>query len=200
MKKKKDKSTQEPKKKSLILRWIAWKLKILEFFSPLSLVALRIYVALAFWRSGLTKLTSWDNTVFLFESEYMTHKKITFFGSEFLTPEMVAYAGTFAELVFPILLITGLAGRFAASGLLIMIAVIRYTYAPSPEDVIWGLMLLPILTIGPGKASWDYFIKATFYGEIDSASIKQKLFAILCTLTLTLYAAFLIFTDVIQMQ
>jgi putative oxidoreductase len=200
MKKKKEKTPKENKKQGFILRFAAFKLRVLDFFSPLSLVALRIYVALQFWRSGLTKLTSWDNTIFLFKDEYMTHKKITFFGNEFLTPEMVAYAGTFAELVFPLLLIIGLAGRFAATGLLVMIAVIRYTYSPSPEDIIWTLMLLPILTMGPGKASWDYFIRATFYGETDTASIKQKLFAILCTLCLTLYAAFLIFTDIIQMH
>lgn len=195
-----EKKVAEPKKKNLILRLIEWKLSVLDFLSPLSFVALRLYVALIFWRSGLTKIVDFDTAILLFENEYMTHKKITLFGKMFLTPEMAAYGSTFGELVLPILLIIGLAGRFAAFGLLVMTAIIQFTYTSSPEHMVWTLMLLPILMMGPGKASWDHFIKGTFYGNIDDSTIKAKLFAILCTLCLTLYAAFLIFTDIVRVQ
>ena len=200
MAKKKEKTSAEPKKKGFILSLIEWKLNLLDFLSPLSLVALRLYIAHTFWLSGLTKLENWDNTIFLFESEYATHKKLAPFGYEILTPEMAAIGGTFAELTFPILLVLGLAGRFAAAGLLVMIAVIQFTYEMHNDHLVWALMLLPILTMGPGKASWDYFIKNSFYGTLDSASVKEKMFAILCTLLLTLYGVSLIIADIIKMQ
>jgi putative oxidoreductase len=201
MKKKKEKPVAaEPKKKGAIIRLIEWKLKMLDFLSPLSLVALRVYIARSFWLSGLTKIENWDNTIFLFESEYQTHKKLTFFGHEFLTPEMTAIGGTFAELTFPILLILGLAGRFAAASLLVMVAVIQFTYTSHNDHLVWALMLFPIIAMGPGKASWDHFIKNSFYGTMDSSSVKEKLFAILCTLLLTLYGTSLIIADIIKIQ
>lgn len=188
------------KKNSLILKLIKFKLDFLDFISPLALVGLRLYIANIFFKSGLTKIANFDNAILLFKDEYMTADKITLFGYKFLTPEIAAYAGTAAELGFSILLVLGLASRFAAFGLLVMTAVIEFTYASYPEHQVWALMLFTILTIGGGKASWDYFIKNTFFGSAESDTIKQKLFAVFCTLCLSLYATYLIFVNIIQMH
>ncbi len=191
--------TKQPKN-NFILRVAAWKLHALEFISPLSFVALRVYVGLVFWISGLTKIADFDTTILLFENEYMTHKLITVFGMQVLTPEIAAYMGTFNELVFSILLMIGFGGRLAAFVLLCMTAVIQFTYTSHPDHLVWALMLFPILTMGAGRASWDFFIRSAVYGGMEKYSVKEKLFAVLCTMCLTFYATYLIFTDVVQMQ
>ncbi len=191
---------QEAKKKGFIVRVAEWKLGVLDFFSPLSLVALRIFVGLVFWRSGLTKITDFDSTILLFESEYMTADKLTLFGHKFLTPEIAAYMGTFNELVFSILLIIGFGGRLAAFVLLCTTAIIQFTYTSSPDHLVWALMLSVILFMGAGRASWDYFIRGTVFGTIDNTPVKDKLFAVLCTLCVTSYAGYLVFTNIIQPQ
>lgn len=176
------------------------KLGLLDALSPLSFLALRIYVGLVFWKSGLTKIVDFDSTIMLFQNEYMTADKLTIFGQKIITPEIAAYMGTFNELVFSMLLIIGLGGRLAAFVLLCMTAVIEFTYASYPEHQVWALMLFTILTAGPGRASWDYFIRGTFFGTIDNAPVREKIFAVLCTLCVTLYAGYLIFFNIIQPQ
>ena len=42
----------------------------LDFIAPALDLGIRLWVANVFWKSGLTKLQSWDTTVALFESEY----------------------------------------------------------------------------------------------------------------------------------
>jgi putative oxidoreductase len=55
-------------------------------------------VANAFFKAGLVKAQSIDSTILLFTHEYQV---------PFLSPEVAAYAGTFTELFFPVLLATG---------------------------------------------------------------------------------------------
>jgi len=86
---------------NFILKLARKKLQIIDFISPIGMVLLRVWVALVFWKSGLTKLASWDTTVFLFEEEYQTADKITFFGHKFLTPEIAAFGATTGELILP---------------------------------------------------------------------------------------------------
>ncbi len=183
--------------KNFLLKAYNIKIAILDFLSPLSLIGLRIYVGLVFWKSGLTKLFNIDNAIDLFRDEYQTADKIKIFGHKFLTPEICAYSGTFVETVFSTLLILGLAGRFSALALLVMTAVIQFTYDQSPEHIVWALMLGTILLMGPGRGSWDYFIKSTFYGAPDNDTIADRLFATFCTLCVTLFVGFLIYKDIL---
>ncbi len=90
----------------------------LDAAQPLAALVARIYVANAFFLSGLTKLRDWGTTVSLFTDEY--HVPL-------LPPELAAVMGTTGELVLPVLLVLGLAGRFAALGLSVVnvVAVIR---------------------------------------------------------------------------
>ena len=81
---------------------------LLDRLQPLLLLAARLYVALIFFRAGLLKLADWSSTLVLFQETYKV---------PVLPPELAAYIGTFGELVFPVLLVLGLAGRFGAAGL-----------------------------------------------------------------------------------
>ncbi|MBA2721649.1 MAG: DoxX family membrane protein, partial [Methylibium sp.] len=44
--------------------------RALEALQPAALLAARVYIGAAFFRSGLTKLADWETTLLLFENEY----------------------------------------------------------------------------------------------------------------------------------
>lgn len=131
---------------------------MLETLSPLVDVAIRVLIALVFFKSGLTKIASWDTTLSLFENEYAV---------PFLPPELAAYLGTAVELGMPVFLVFGLGTRLAALVLFVfnIIAVISY---PDLGEVglhdhqYWGLFLLVTLLHGPGKLSLDHLIRRCF--------------------------------------
>jgi putative oxidoreductase len=124
------------------------------YLAPVADLAIRLWVANAFFKSGLTKIASWDSTVLLFTYEYQV---------PLLSPETAAYLGTFTELAFPLFLALGLAGRPAALVLFVfnIVAVISYPglmEAGVQEHLVWGLMLLVTLGHGPGRLSLDHLI------------------------------------------
>jgi putative oxidoreductase len=129
-----------------------------QYAAPVLDLAIRVWVAKAFFLSGLTKIQSWDSTLALFENEYQV---------PLLPPELAAYMGTFTELFFPVLLVLGIGTRFAAGVLFIfnVIAVISYpdlSEAGLKDHHYWGLLLLVTLLHGPGKLSVDHFIRRRF--------------------------------------
>ena len=126
----------------------------LETLQPVALLAARLYVAQAFFLSGLTKLRDWDTTLALFADEY--HVPL-------LPTELAAYLGTGGELVLPVLLVLGLFGRFAALGLFVVNAVAVLSLgeiAPAAlqQHQFWGSMLIGLLLWGPGKWSLDAWL------------------------------------------
>ena len=128
---------------------------LLECSTPIADLLIRIWVANVFWKSGLTKIANWDTTLYLFEYEYQV---------PVLAPSFAASLGTAAEIVLPILLVFGLAGRAAAGALFVfnIVAVISYpglSSAAVAQHHVWGLMLLVPLLRGPGKISIDHFIR-----------------------------------------
>lgn len=121
--------------------------------APAALLA-RLYVANAFFSSGLTKLRDWDITLSLFMDEY--HVPL-------LPPELAAWMGTAGELVLPVLLVLGLGGRFAALGLSVVnvMAVLSLSeIAPAAlqQHITWGVLLLTLALYGPGAWAADRFI------------------------------------------
>jgi putative oxidoreductase len=134
--------------------------RALEWLQPVFVLGARLYVASVFFKSGLTKIASMDNTILLFTHEYQV---------PLLSPELAAYLGTGAELVLPVLLALGLGGRFAAAALfaLNIVAVISY---PELNEVgvmqhqYWGALLLVPLLYGPGKLSLDWIIRRRLAG------------------------------------
>ncbi|MDD5612877.1 MAG: DoxX family protein, partial [Gallionella sp.] len=109
---------------------------------PVLDVALRLFLANVFFKSGLTKLQTWDSTLYLFREEYKV---------PLLPPDFAAYLATGAELALPVLLVFGLFGRFAALGLFILNAVAAYSYyeqlsaAGLQQHFYWGALLTVLL-------------------------------------------------------
>ncbi|WP_233505899.1 DoxX family membrane protein [Rhodoferax lacus] len=67
-----------------------------------------MYVAQAFFLSGVTKLRNWDTRLALFQDAY--HVPV-------LPPAWAALLGTWGDIGSPALLVLGLGGRLAALGL-----------------------------------------------------------------------------------
>ena len=126
----------------------------LNLLAPVFDLALRLYLAQVFFRSGLIKVHSWDSTLFLFENEYEV---------PLLAPELAAYLGTAAELVLPVFLALGLGTRFFALALFVFNAVAVISYpglsdAGLKDHILWGALMLVILFHGPGKLSVDQLV------------------------------------------
>lgn len=123
----------------------------LDHLAPVADLAVRLWVAPVFFKAGLVKIQSWETTLLLFENEYQV---------PLLSPEAAAYLGTGAELILPVLLALGLAGRFAAAALFIfnVVAVISYPAlqgAGLEQHYVWGLLLFVTVARGPGALSLD---------------------------------------------
>ncbi len=123
---------------------------------PLLLLVQRLGIAAVFFMSGRTKvdgfLTVNDNAFELFRYEYSL---------PLVPPELAAYAATYSEHLFPMLLLFGLFTRFAATGLLAMTLVIQLFVYPDawPTHLSWAGLLLPLVALGGGKLSLDRFLK-----------------------------------------
>jgi putative oxidoreductase len=120
---------------------------------PLSLILLagRIGVGATFFRAGLLKYHSWEFTVRLFQEEYRV---------PLLDPAVAARIAMVQELTIPLLLFAGLATRLATLPLLGMILVIQTFVYPNAynEHLVWGSLLVLLLTRGPGVFSLDHVI------------------------------------------
>ena len=126
-----------------------------EYISPLFDLGLRLFLANVFLKSGLTKIQTWDSTLYLFRDEY--HVPL-------LNPELAAWLATSAELGLSVLLLLGLAGRFAAAGLFILNAVAVLSYSELSEEGIshhlyWGILLAVLLILTRGKWSIDAWLE-----------------------------------------
>lgn len=123
----------------------------LERLQPLAQLAARLYVAQVFFAAGLSKLRDWETTLALFENEYAV---------PLLPTDLAAVLGTGGEIVLPVLLALGLAGRFAAAGLSVVniVAVVSLAeIAPAAlaQHQLWGVLLAVLLLWGPGRWSVD---------------------------------------------
>lgn len=139
--------------------WVLFT-RALDALQPLAALLARLYVGQAFFLSGLTKLRDWDITVSLFTDEYKV---------PLLSPAVAAAAGTAGELVLPVLLVLGLAGRFSALGLFVVnaVAVISLSeIAPAAlqQHVFWGSLLAALAIYGPGRWSLDRFFAPRLNG------------------------------------
>lgn len=143
----------------------------------LALAALRVAVAVPFWRSGLTKWDGFlhlsDSAVFLFTDEFRLH----LFGAEvpFPAPTLMATASGTAEIVLPVLLVLGLGTRLAALGILAMTGIIQLTEPDGWANfhLPWAAMALAVLTFGPGRLALDSVV-ARIAGVVPTAGISGR--------------------------
>lgn len=119
-------------------------------FFPLLVLLMRLWMAMVFWNSGLAKITNWSSTILLFKEEYNV---------PVISPEFAAYMSATVELTCPILLVLGFATRFATIPMLVMTAVIQFTYFHSLMHLYWAFLFATILFYGPGKFSIDAWMR-----------------------------------------
>ncbi|MDX8517451.1 DoxX family protein [Mesorhizobium sp. VK23D] len=132
-------------------------------------IFLRAALAVPFFRSGLTRWDGFlqisDSTTYLFEEEFKLH----LFGAEygFPMPDAVAYLVATAELTLPVLLVLGLATRFAALAMLVMTGVIQLVVPDGWANfhLPWAAMAISIIALGAGPISLDRLIALRFASE-----------------------------------
>ena len=77
-----------------------------------------------------------------------------------IPPGAAAYVATFAEIVFPVLLLFGLMTRISALALFIAVLVMQFLVFPGhwwTEHAYWLALLLVLMSRGPGAISLDSF-------------------------------------------
>ena len=115
----------------------------------IGLLFCRVAVGAVFWRSGLTKVD--DNFM-------VTDATVSLFETSYHMPGWLAYPGTYAELLFPLMLFAGLGTRLGALGLIGQTLVIQLFVYPDffwQEYALWYAMLLMPLTMGSGVLGLD---------------------------------------------
>lgn len=144
-----------------------WALARILPHGLLALVA-RLGLAATFWTSGQTKVQGlvvdpirgrlelgWprlsESALDLFRYEY---------GLPLLDPAWAAWLAATAEHALPLLLVVGLATRWAALGLLAMTLVIQVFVYPLawPVHLTWAAALLYLIARGPGRLSLDAIV------------------------------------------
>ena len=126
---------------------------VVGHLQSLALLAARLDVARVFFMSGLTKLHDWPATLALFADVYQV---------PLLPPTLAAYMATAGELLLPVLLVTGLATRFAAAGLFVVnlvaalsLAADDFSPAAEAQHLLWGVLALVLALWGAGRWSLD---------------------------------------------
>lgn len=129
-------------------------------------------IAAVFWKSGQTKIEGFaadfvtgeytfgwprlsDSAVALFQDEYMR---------PLIPPELAAPMAAFAEHLFPVLLLLGLATRFSPFALLVMTLTIQIFVYPDayPTHGVWAAVLLFLVARGGGAISVDHLLVRRF--------------------------------------
>ena len=116
----------------------------------------RLSIAALFFLSGRTKVDGFlhitDGTYELFRSEYKL---------PLVPPELAAHLATYAEHVFPLLLVLGLCTRLSALALLGMTLTIQLFVYPDawPTHLSWAAILLYLAGRGAGTFSLDRLLK-----------------------------------------
>ena len=137
---------------------------------PDSLIAFlaRFALAATFWSSGQTKVQGFAiNFVtgnFEFGWPQLSDSVVDLFRDEYklpiIPPELAAPMAAFAEHLFPLLLLIGLATRFSALALLAMTMTIQLFVYPDayPTHGVWAMVLLVLIVRGAGPYSADHWL------------------------------------------
>jgi len=123
----------------------------------IALLLTRVALAGIFWRSYETKIVegTWltinDTQYFLFADQ---------FSGLPIPTDLAVPMATYAEFLFPILLVIGLLSRFSAAALAVMALVIQIFVFPTLDHFMgWDIMVLAmagiIISRGPGLFSLD---------------------------------------------
>lgn len=120
-----------------------------KWIAPLWFLAMRLWLAQVFLKSGLVSISDWKRNVQLFKYEFKV---------PVIHPEIAAFFSTSVELVCPILLILGLGTRVGALGILVTSLVIELTYDHNLNHFLWIALSTTLLLKGGGTLSADTWI------------------------------------------
>lgn len=112
-------------------------------------LALRLWIADAFFVSGVLKLADWDKALYLATHEYPV---------AWLTPAAAAATGIAVELIGSVLLATGLATRVGALALGALSLVVQFNYAALDANLFWAAICTGYVVRGAGRLSLDRLI------------------------------------------
>ncbi|MBU6141049.1 MAG: DoxX family protein [Proteobacteria bacterium] len=117
-----------------------------KYLASILLLAIRIFVGLVFFKSGLTKFSNVDQAIILFTYEYSV---------PILPPAFAAISSMFFELACGGALIVGIFTRLAALPLIGMTLVIQIFVFQNPEHFYWLFLLATLAIYGGGIFSAD---------------------------------------------
>ncbi|MBS0468294.1 MAG: DoxX family protein [Proteobacteria bacterium] len=126
----------------------------------LAQLALRVALAVPFWRSGHLK---WDGLFQLNDTAIALFEDLQLHlpggPYHYPAPALFAFLSGCMEIGLPVLLVLGLGTRFAALGLLLMTGVIELTVPDGwPIHLTWAAMALGIMAWGPGALAIDRWL------------------------------------------
>lgn len=140
-----------------------------------ALLLTRVALAGIFWRSYKTKVE--EGSLFsINEVQYFI------FDNEFsglpLSSDIAVPLTTYAEFLFPVLLVIGLASRFSAAALMVMALVIQLFVFPTADHFFgWAITVIAmaafIISRGPGLFSLDALLGRVTGASAASASPLQ---------------------------
>ena len=137
---------------------------------PDSLIAAlgRFSIAAVFWKSGQTKVQGFAIDIvsgdFSLGVPHLSDSVVELFRSEYklplVPPELAAPLAAFAEHLFPLLILIGLATRLSALALLVMTLTIQLLVYPDAYAThgVWAAVLIFLIARGPGVFSLDHLI------------------------------------------
>jgi NADH dehydrogenase/putative oxidoreductase len=114
--------------------------------APVVDLLIRLWLAEAFFVSGVLKAANWQNALFLAAHEYPV---------SWLDPVTAAWVGVSIELVGAVLLAAGLATRAAAMAMLALTLVIQFDYLALDTHLFWAALFAWYVVRGAGTLSLD---------------------------------------------
>ncbi len=144
-----------------IIRYYTYGIRGLDTLQPVFALVLRCWLAYVFFLSGLTKIKSWDSTLWLFQYVYSV---------PVISPVLAAWLAAITELVLPLLLVLGILTHPMAIILFVFNLVAMYSYPDiSPaginQHMMWGVMIAVLVFYGAGKISVDNWLKDRFVAD-----------------------------------
>jgi putative oxidoreductase len=157
-------SGERPRSLVLLVNKAISLMQMIAFPSLVQLV-MRFALAVPFWKSGSLKWVGFlklnDTAVTPFTDEFMLH--LPGGPYHYPAPTVMAFLSGCGEITFSVLLVLGLATRFAALGLLFMTLIIELTVPDGwPIHITWAAMALGIMAWGPGRISIDHLVSRIF--------------------------------------
>ena len=119
-------------------------------------LALRLWIANAFFVSGVLKLANWENALYLAANEYPV---------SWLSPAAAAATGIAVELIGSALLAAGLATRAAALALGVLALVVQFYYSALDVHLFWAALCAAFVVRGAGRLSLDRLIAPGLAGS-----------------------------------